>query len=351
MKIGARIIKTGVTLVLAIYLSQIFQLEPVIYAAIAATLAIQPSLFRSWQYVIEQVQSNLVGATVAIIFSTYIGTNPILIAIAIMLVIGINLQLHFERSIALSIVTVLSIMEGNIESHYLIFGAERFLLIFIGLISAITVNMLLFPPKYDKRLVKKMKNVEEQMASIFRILLDENRNERTIRLTLKNLEEEIEQIWSLFHFEEEAKRYLKRKLAFSSSRKLVILKSMLETAQSGIKMFRMIEKYHYSIQRLPESTKSLLHEQLIVLANYQDKIYSKYEGKILASPHHMPNQSLVNSQWIIYDQITALNNDNELILDIVTIISMIREYNKQLDHLDRLVDSYHTHHTSEKTQP
>lgn len=346
MKIGARILKTGITLVIAIYISQFLHLEPVIYAAIAATLAIQPSIYRSWKNGIEQIQANLVGATIAMIFSTFIGTHPIVIALAIMLVIGINLQLHFERSIALSIVTVLSIMEGaGHEANFFLFAVDRFLLIFIGLFSAFIVNAFLFPPRYEQRLMLKLKNTKEQVNSTLRIILEPERNERSIRTTLVEMEKELDKLWDLFHFEQEAKSYFKKKLPFSSSRKLVIFKKMLETSQQAIQMFYMIEKYQNTLQRLPNSLLYQLHQQLIDLANYQDKIYSKLKGMLHSAQHHSQDETIFLTQWNIYEQIKNMEQDPEIILDVVTILTVIREYHKQLDHLEKLIDSYHTHHS------
>ncbi|MFS8580885.1 MAG: aromatic acid exporter family protein, partial [Novibacillus thermophilus] len=49
MKIGARILKTGVAVGLALYISRFLGLEPIIFAGIAATVTVQPALYRSWQ--------------------------------------------------------------------------------------------------------------------------------------------------------------------------------------------------------------------------------------------------------------------------------------------------------------
>ncbi len=347
MKIGARIIKTGITLVIAIYLSKLLHLEPVIFTSIAATLAIQRSIYRSWQYGIEQIQSNIVGATIAMIFVYYIGTHPIAIAVAIMLVIGINLELGFEKSIALSIVTVLSIMEGGgQEANFFLFALDRFLLILIGLLSALVVNALLFPPRYDKRLITKLKNMEEQTSSIFRFILDREKNQRTIHSTLDELQKEVETLWDLFELEEEQKSYFRKKLPYTASRKLVVLKAMIDTSEFSIQLFRMVEKYHNTIQRLPENFYHLLFQQFQNLANYQDKIYSKFDGKILSSSHHSQNEMLFVSHWEFFEKMTASNLDSQTILDVSTISSMLREFNLKLDHLDKLVDSFHTYHRS-----
>lgn len=345
MKIGARILKTGVTLVIAIYISQLLHLEPVIFSAIAATLAIQPSIYRSWQYGIEQMQSNLVGATIAILFVFYIGTHPIAIAVAVMLVIGINLQLHFERSIALSIVTVLSIMEGSLQNgNFFLYALDRFLLIFIGVLSALIVNVFLYPPKYERRLTTKLKSVQEQTASLLRIILDRNKNEQSIRSVLQTLENDSSASWELYNLEKETKNYFKKRLSFTSSRKLVILKTMIQTTQFGIEMFHMTEKYQNNLQHLPDELYSRLYQHFNNTATYLDKIYSKFEQKIIPSPRHTPNKELFDSHWDLFQSIINSEQNPKNILNLLSVLSAIREYHIRLDHLDKLIDSYHSYH-------
>jgi len=345
MKLGARILKTGVTLILAIYISDLLGLEPVIYSAIAATLAIQPSVYRSWQYGVEQIQANLVGATVAIIFAFFLGTHPIYLAIAVMLVIGINIKLKFERAIPLSIVTVLSIMEGGAAqgSEFIFFAIDRFLLIFIGIISAIIVNALIYPPRYDKQLSSKIKDVGEQMTSILRIILDKDKNERFIRTSILDLDKELDNLWNLLKFEEEARSNFKKRLPFSSSRKLVIYKSMLKTAEMGIQLFRHIEKHQNTLTNLPAPLTDVFREELMNLANYQDRIYSKFEGKINTNASHS-NKSVVESYFEIYNLTHKTANDQEAFLDTITVLTIMNEYNNSLAHLDKLINSYYNHH-------
>lgn len=345
MKLGARILKTGVTLILAIYISELLGLEPVIYSAIAATLAIQPSVYRSWQYGIEQVQANLVGATVAIIFAFLLGTHPIYLAIAVMLVIGINIKLKFERTIPLSIVTVLSIMEGGSaqDSQFLLFAFERFLLIFIGIISAVIVNALIYPPKYDKQLSSKTKDIGEQITSILRIILDNDKNERFIRTSIDNLNKELENLWNILKFEEESRSNFKKKLPFSSSRKLVIYKSMLQTAEISIQLFHHIGKHQNTLTNLPEPLTDVFQEELMNLANYQDRIYLKFEGKINTSVTRS-NRTTVESYFEIYNLIHKTINEPDVFLDTITVLTIMNEYNNSLTHLDKLINSYYNHH-------
>ncbi|MFD3203724.1 aromatic acid exporter family protein, partial [Bacillus sp. LR_5] len=56
MKLGARIFKTGIAITLALYLASWIGLPAPIFAGIAAIFAIQPSIYRSFLIIIDQVQ-------------------------------------------------------------------------------------------------------------------------------------------------------------------------------------------------------------------------------------------------------------------------------------------------------
>ena len=75
MKLGARVLKTGVAIVFALFLAELLNLPSPVFAGIAAIFAIQPSIYRSYLTILEQIQGNLIGATVAVIFSLIIWSS------------------------------------------------------------------------------------------------------------------------------------------------------------------------------------------------------------------------------------------------------------------------------------
>ena len=75
MKLGARIVKTGVAIVLALFIAELLGLPNPVFAGIAAIFAIQPSIYRSYLTIIEQIQGNVIGAVIAIIFRSHIRTS------------------------------------------------------------------------------------------------------------------------------------------------------------------------------------------------------------------------------------------------------------------------------------
>src|SRR5690606_27204841 len=120
------------------------------FAGIAAVFAIQPSIYRSYLTVIEQVQANVIGAFFAVLFGMYFGNNAFIIGLTVVLVIAINLRFKMEKTISVAIVTVIAIMESPSE-QFIEFASLRFLAILLGILSAFLVNLIFLPPKYEKK--------------------------------------------------------------------------------------------------------------------------------------------------------------------------------------------------------
>ena len=78
MKFGARILKTGIAIILALYLAELLNSPAPVLSGIAAIFAIQPTIYRSYQSVLEQIQGNIIGAIVAIIALFYYSETIIL---------------------------------------------------------------------------------------------------------------------------------------------------------------------------------------------------------------------------------------------------------------------------------
>src|SRR5690625_3979369 len=127
MKLGARIIKTGLAVVLSLYIAIWTNLEPPTFAALAAAFAVQPSIYRTFQTILEQVQANIVGAVLAVLFVMSFGQDPFVIGLVVALTIAIILKAKLESStIPLAIVTVIIVMESPV-TNFIQFATERFI--------------------------------------------------------------------------------------------------------------------------------------------------------------------------------------------------------------------------------
>lgn len=124
MKLGARIFKTGIAITLALYLASWIGLPAPIFAGIAAIFAIQPSIYRSFLIIIDQVQANIIGAVIATVFGLIFGPSPIMIGLTAVIVITIMLKLKIEHTISIALVTVIAILESA-GDDFLMFALIR----------------------------------------------------------------------------------------------------------------------------------------------------------------------------------------------------------------------------------
>lgn len=81
MAFGARILKTGMAVTLALYLSMLLQFPSPVGAAIAAIFAMQPSIYRSWRYFLDQVQTSTIGAALALLGGMLLSNEPIAVGL------------------------------------------------------------------------------------------------------------------------------------------------------------------------------------------------------------------------------------------------------------------------------
>nr|MBO2479583.1 hypothetical protein [Bacillota bacterium] len=282
MRFGARIFKTGLTVALALYISIWLGLEPPVLAAIAAALTIQPSVYRSWKNGLEQVQSNLIGAAVATIFTLALGNEPYIIAMVVMLVIGIILKLKLEKSTSLAVVTVLAMMTVP-QEEFLQFGLARFLLILLGVLSSFVINIVFFRPQYEKKLFELHKPLMDQIAVSLRFFLDPARDAKESRKDIqemKRLQQNAEELYQLL--EEESTHFQKSR--FSQRRKLVVYREMIRLTQEALHFLEKAEHHRSNLENLERPLQETLVAWLEQVAYAQESIYLLFEKKLRDAP-------------------------------------------------------------------
>lgn len=340
LKIGGRILKTGVAVGLALYASHLLHLDPIIFAGIAAAISVQPSLYRSWRNSLEQVQANVVGAIVGIALAVLLGTAPHVIALGIIIVISINLQLKFDRSIPLAMVTVLAIMGSPQDSFWEVAG-DRFLLIFIGVLSSITTNVL-FPPRHEKRLLRKLYELHENIVLYFRLLTDADRENVRIRKDLEQLSKEMDELYQLYELHVEENRYARRLLS-RRTRKLVVLRKMVDTCKKGIETLQQLDKQLTTIGE-HEDVRQLISDELQKLALFQEKVFLKFSGKI---KHSYPvHETTAHEEPILSVKKTfrQFKENENVLLFLLPIVQQLNDMYEELVDLDRTVEQYYQSH-------
>ncbi|MCC3359320.1 FUSC family protein [Bacillus sp. REN16] len=348
MKFGARMLKTGIAITLALMIAKLLELPSPVFAGIAAVFAIQPSIYRSYLTVIEQVQANVIGAFFAVLFGMYFGNNAFIIGLTVVLVIAINLRFKMEKTISVAIVTVIAIMESPSE-QFIEFASLRFLAILLGILSAFLVNLIFLPPKYEKKLYDAIVEQSEEIFKWVRVSTRHASEYNTLKDDIDKIKENIIQIDQLFLLYKEERNYFK-KVEYEKSRKLVLFRQMIVCTNRALDTLKRLHRHENELQELPIRFQQLFVKEIDDLLHSHEQILLKFVGKVkVQAPEELRLDFAFDRKKVIdtlfeHKRPTA-EEDEETWYHLMTLVSAIFEYSEQLERLDTLVDSFQNFHS------
>ncbi|KGA97683.1 membrane protein [Alkalihalobacillus alcalophilus ATCC 27647 = CGMCC 1.3604] len=352
MKLGARIFKTGLAVTLAMYAALWLGSDSATFAAIAAAFAIQPSIHRTFQTILDQIQANLIGAILAVIFVLTFGHDPFVVGVVVILAIAIISKLKLEPStIPLAIVTIIIIMESP-TTNFVEFATDRFLLIMLGVFTAFIVNLFFIPPRYETKFYQLMLNETDNVIQWIMLLLRQDADPRSLKDDLERLDGQVKKLDNLYSlYKEERNYFLKNK--YSKARKLVLFRQMLITIKKSIFVLKNFERRSDDIKQLPEPIQQQFEQQLDLLTNFHNRILLRYVGKVTSSPSQETLEDLDIGKASLAQAFITYYNQEEIEeqtwMHTFPAISQIIEYQEELVHLDHLVNSFFKYHTEEST--
>ena len=337
MKVGPRVIKTGIAVTLALYICSILNLDSAVFAGMAAIFTIQPSIYRTWKQVWNQVETNTLGAIIALLALYFLGNDPFSIGLVMIIVILISLKLKMADTISLTLVTVLAIMSapGNED---LGFALHRFGLTFIGMISALLVNILIYPPNYKKMYLNKVHTVFQNMSILMRTAVSNELTEKSYQDQMKQLEADLlslEEQYKLFDEEREKMA----KLNNLDLREIVVFKQMFKSLQQGLIVLEDIDAFYF--QSKPTSEEDLIFDQhLELLIKYHELFLLKYAGKIKIDEPSFDDDLMKQTSTFLENIINSYNKDQTQKIQLTVIGSSIYNYAYQMDRLNTVVEQY-----------
>lgn len=350
MKLGARMLKTGIAITLALYISQLLGIPAPVFAGIAAIFAIQPTIYRSYLIVLEQIQGNIIGAVIAVIFVMIFGNHIIVIGLAAVIAIIFMVNLKLENSIRLALVTIIAIMEAPADD-FLQFALLRSSAIFLGIISSFVVNLIFIPPKYETKLFQGISGVTEDIIQWIRLTTRFASEDRLLKKDIGNIKDKIRNINQLYSMYKEERRYFK-KHKFSDKRKLVIYHQMIQVTQKSFDILKLQHRYENILYQLPESLQLHTRERLDYLLSYHEQLHLKFLGRVRAEIElDTLNQATLNRDQLMDAFIKEIKNseiENEFQpYHLMHILSATIEYEEQLEHLELLIRTFQTYHKKE----
>lgn len=355
MKLGARILKTGVAISMALFLANLLELPSPVFAGVAAIFAIQPSIYRSYLTLLDQIYGNLIGAAIAIIFVLTLGNNYLTIGAAAILAIVVMLKLKLENTVPLTLVTIIIIMDSH-SANFLTFASLRISTVMLGILSAFFVNLIFLPPKYETRLFTSIHEVSEEVVRWIRVSIRHASDHASVKEDIEKLTEKLIKVDQWYSFYKEERSYTKKQ-QYTKARKLVLYRQMIATSKKSLEVLKRLNRFENELMELPEHFHMMVQERLESLASYHEQLYMKYVGKL--RPEHSEgsgaNAVIKRNEvmTIFVKEINLAHEENEdefSVYHLMHVLSAILDYEEQLEHLDLLIIAYLNYHSEEVDQ-
>jgi uncharacterized membrane protein YgaE (UPF0421/DUF939 family) len=348
MKLGARILKTGIAIILSLFVAQLVDSPAPVFAAIAAIFAVQPSIYRSYLSILEQVQGNIIGAFFAVLFVLLLGNNFIIVGLAAIIVITINLKLKLENTIALSLVTLIAIME-NPGEDFIYFALIRFLTIMIGVFSAFMINLVFLPPKYENTLYLKISHTTEEIFKWIRVTSRHASEHNLLKNEIDRLREVLVKLDQVYLFYKEERNLLKKN-DLVKSRKLVIYRQMITTTKRALDTLKKMNRYENELLHMPEEFKQTIQEQLDCLINHHEQLLLRFIGKTKIQSSET-GYVCIDKKGLFHlflsQKQDSAEEENATLYHAMQVIAAIMDYGEQVEHLETLINSFQSYHKEE----
>ncbi len=143
--IGPRSIKTGIAVMITLFVADRFQLTNPFFAAIAAVFAMESTMTATFSVIRDRLLGTVLGALIALIFSLLLPMNPVTIGLGIVIVIYVCNLFKWQGTIKIAIIVFLAIGLGTSSGNQVSYAFYRTLDTFIGLIISGLINYFVFP--------------------------------------------------------------------------------------------------------------------------------------------------------------------------------------------------------------
>lgn len=336
MTIGARVLKTGMAVALAIYLSGLIGFANPLLAAVSAIFTLQPSIFRSWQQISDQFQTNLLGAAIALGAVQLIGNSPITVGIVCIAVILISIRLKMESTVGLTLVTVVAVMEAN--STGWMFAVERFLQVLTGMGAAFAVNVFIFPPSPRKQFHDLVQQSYAELSLLLRTSISDEMKEQVYNKEKEKLRGMIGRLEERFKVLEE-ERTFRSSRRVERARQLLLAKQLIRAVTKGSDLLEVVEEHYFSSPGA-EEWAGRLDSQIEELTKYHEFLLLKLDGKI--KPGSQGHAEGITGSRLARQLTDYLRDNPDEHLRLVFVASALFEYGYHLSRLEKLIDQVQT---------
>jgi len=349
LQIGPRTIKTGLAVILALIISNLFNLSPILPAISAATTLL-PSVYQTWKQFLEEAEANLIGAFLTLVSLWILGdnpANPLAIGIVIMAAISILLAFGFGRTIphvVLMIIVILESVEGATDPLWQIV-LIRYLLVMLGIGCALGVNALIFPPRYGNVYYQKASKLFEKLLVVTRAIAFEGKV-TPYRSAIDKMSRSMLETKTLFNLHREEIRG-SRQRHVSLLRNLIILQHMQSCLERGVATAERFREREKALNSIADELRSELFYHLMHIAQRQEKVLLTYDLLLTEEPLAMEDLVKENIAFVKHSFLDRDELEEEIIMEILPIVVAMNEWIQELESFEkRLNGALRRHVTS-----
>jgi uncharacterized membrane protein YgaE (UPF0421/DUF939 family) len=164
MKIGFRIAKTALAVVLSIYLAGFLCLDTYTFAGVIAILTLQATRKESLHAAGKLSLAAAVTLALGSCLFYLLGFHIYVVGFILLLSIPLLVKLGAERGIVLSSVVSLHLFDAQVISWSVI--GNEMMILFSGMVVSLLINMVYMPPR-KKKLQEIRSQLAEECASLF----------------------------------------------------------------------------------------------------------------------------------------------------------------------------------------
>ena len=346
MKIGARVLKTGLAISLSIMLSiLLLPNSKGVFAGIAAITTTMPSVRKSYEMLIKRFNANFIGGVVAVIALYTIGPGPVTTGIAAIITIAILNYLKLADVLTLSVITVVAVMVNDSNIYY-ITALTRVFDTLIGVVVSFAVNWLIYPPHYDEKFYENLTTTTAEILTLIRAELRNNISFTILNQDLIKARKSLKESRTLFDLirGEMIPRKANRQVI---ARKYVVYKHMVLATEQAVKLTDAFHKYDHVFKNFDQDLRLLIRERVETLLTAHEQILMKFEGRIYVDQvNFMTTSRDYRKNYISHffqQALVELDIEDTSQIDvngIIHIMSAIYTYEEEIHTLNRLIKSY-----------
>lgn len=164
---GMRTLKTGLAVILTLFLGQTFLITNPLYAVIGTILGVQNTVKESFQKGATRVYGTILGGIIGYLFIVNFTPHPLLIGFVVILTIYLCHCLNLNSAISIAVTVCVSILLGSGDQNPLIYSFFRTTDTAIGVLIGVGINYLVAQPKPSQTLIQHIETFHSTGDALF----------------------------------------------------------------------------------------------------------------------------------------------------------------------------------------